>query len=118
MQCLQPVATPKRGKRPPAVRWSRAGSLVRGDRHGGVGAAERPGGRSSVLGGEELPRPRHTLQLVGTAVVEAHARTRNEIDDRPGDEDVAGCRECPNSGTDVHGEAGNVVAALFDLASV
>jgi len=80
--------------------------------------AERQQKSPSAPGGEELPHPRHTLQLVGTAVVEVHARTRDEIDDCPRHEDVAGCRECADSGTDVHGDAGNVVAALLDLAGV
>ena len=68
--------------------------------------------------GEESPTAGDALEFLFALVIERDARTSYEVFDGGGDEDLPGCSESRDSRTDVHGHAGDVLAADLELTGV
>jgi hypothetical protein len=68
--------------------------------------------------GEKSPRGGYAFEFVLAAVVELHARTRNEIDDGSGHEDLAGLCGVADATCEVDGDAGELGTASFDFTGV
>src|SRR5262245_51255910 len=68
--------------------------------------------------GEESPRGGDAFEVVFAAVVECRARTRYEIDDGSGHEDLAGLCGFADATCQMDGDAGEFGVAPFDFTSV
>ena len=65
-----------------------------------------------------MPLSRNAFQLPRTAVVELELRARDQIPDRPRNEDLSPARRCGYTRADVNGEARYLSVGDFALASV
>src|SRR5262249_15377333 len=67
---------------------------------------------------EEVPFPRHALEGLATAVLEAKAGAGDQVLDRARHKDFTGPGGGGHPSTDVDGEPGDLVALELDLASM
>ena len=66
----------------------------------------------------DLPRPRHALEFVLTAVLEIDTRTGDEVLDRRGHEHLPSTSERRHPRPTVDSHAGNIVVLELDLSAV
>src|SRR5580704_7216145 len=68
--------------------------------------------------GKQPPAPRDTLELALAAIHELDTRSRHQVDHGPRDQDLARLRARLDSGCDVHGDSGQVIAAKLDFSGM
>jgi hypothetical protein len=67
---------------------------------------------------EEPPELGDAFEVVSATVGETQVGAGDEVDDRAGDDHLAGVRLRLDPARDVHGDAGHIVPSSFDLAGV
>src|SRR5262249_43521675 len=78
-----------------------------------------PRGRpAALLDGEQPPLPRHTLELINTALHKLEPGPDHQIAQRAGHQHLVGPRHRANARADVHGDPADVIAADLALAGV
>ena len=68
--------------------------------------------------GEELPTARHPGQLMLAAIIEFKARSCDQVRKGPRNEDFTRSGSARDSGTDMYGNASDVIASNFELTGV
>ena len=84
----------------------------------GAGRDSARDGTGSRGDGKQLPFAWDPLQGVPAAVVELDTRSRHQVANGTGDEHLTGAGEAADARPDVHGDAGEVVAAGLALSRV